>query len=290
MARADLRRRENVAGDLYVDDSCIDCDTCRWMAPRTFAAVGRQSAVVRQPESEEDLHAALLALVACPTSSIGTTERHDVAAASRAFPMPLTGDVFLCGYHAESSYGATSYFVQRDAGNVLVDSPRFAGPLVSRLEELGGVHTMFLTHRDDVADHEKFAAHFGCERVLHEGDMASGTRDVEHVITGNEPVELADNLPVIPTPGHTTGSACLLHREEHLFTGDHVAWSVSRRAFGGFRSVCWYDWPTQIRSMQRLAEHRYSWILPGHGRRHRVDPDDVRAVIAETVRWMESVA
>ncbi len=54
-------------------------------------------------------------------------------------------------------------------GNVLVDSPRFAGSLVRRIEEMGGVSLMFLSHRDDIADHAKFSAHFGCPRVMHTG-------------------------------------------------------------------------------------------------------------------------
>ena len=33
------RRPENVPGDLFVDHTCIDCDTCRWMAPGVFDAV-----------------------------------------------------------------------------------------------------------------------------------------------------------------------------------------------------------------------------------------------------------
>src|SRR5205807_1309544 len=41
VAQAALRRPENAAGDLFVDSSCIDCDTCRWMAPATFARAGR---------------------------------------------------------------------------------------------------------------------------------------------------------------------------------------------------------------------------------------------------------
>ena len=33
------RRPENVPGDVYVDDTCINCDTCRWMSPGVFAEV-----------------------------------------------------------------------------------------------------------------------------------------------------------------------------------------------------------------------------------------------------------
>jgi len=62
-------------------------------------------------------------------------------------------NVSFCGYTAESSFGAWSYFVERpQGGNVLVDSPRAAGPLLKELERRGGVATMFLTHRDDVAE------------------------------------------------------------------------------------------------------------------------------------------
>ena len=50
MAKAELRRDENVPGDFYVDSSCIDCDTCRWMAPEVYSRAGSMSAVHRQPD------------------------------------------------------------------------------------------------------------------------------------------------------------------------------------------------------------------------------------------------
>lgn len=36
MARQDRRLASNVPGDFFVDASCIDCATCRWVAPATF--------------------------------------------------------------------------------------------------------------------------------------------------------------------------------------------------------------------------------------------------------------
>ena len=77
-----------------------------------------------------------------------------------------------------------------EGGNVLIDSPRFATQLVRKIEAMGGVRKMFLTHKDDVADHEAFARRFGCERVLHEKDITSGTRGVEKTISGAQPVSL----------------------------------------------------------------------------------------------------
>jgi hypothetical protein len=40
--------------------------TCRWMAPETFTAVGMQAAVTRQPATQEEKVRALQALVSCP--------------------------------------------------------------------------------------------------------------------------------------------------------------------------------------------------------------------------------
>src|SRR5207248_899342 len=110
-----------------------------------------------------------------------------------------------CGYAAESSFGASSYFVRRPQGNVLVDSPRWAGALVKALEAMGGVSLIFLSHQDDVADHQRYAAHFGARRVLHRADLREGTRGVEHVLEGGAPERLADDLVAIPVPGHTRG-------------------------------------------------------------------------------------
>ena len=45
MANLKHRRSQNISGDLYVDSSCIDCDTRRWMAPEIFDEQDHQSAV-----------------------------------------------------------------------------------------------------------------------------------------------------------------------------------------------------------------------------------------------------
>ena len=98
-------RGENVAGEFYVDHTCIggpllcpfnhqprsllliysrqlslmhsslvsaitalaDCDTCRWMDPATYDRVGNMSAVVRQPQTPHEREKAMQALITCPT-------------------------------------------------------------------------------------------------------------------------------------------------------------------------------------------------------------------------------
>jgi glyoxylase-like metal-dependent hydrolase (beta-lactamase superfamily II)/ferredoxin len=290
MARPAARLPENVPGAFFVDDSCIDCAVCRHIEPTVFARSARDlSFVARQPASAEERRRALMALVACPTSSIGTEPKIDATPGVEAFPEPIADGVSCCGFTAESSFGAWSYLIVRPEGNVLVDSPRAAEPLLRRLREMGGVRQMFLTHRDDVADHAAFQRRFGCERILHERDVTAGTRAVERKLAGEEPIALAPDLLAIPVPGHTPGHAVLLYRETFLFTGDHLMGSEDDGRLHASRGVCWYSWPEQIRSMERLLDFRFEWVLPGHGGRYRApSAAAMRAELQRVVAEMKS--
>lgn len=287
MAQAALRIEQNVPGDFFVDSTCIDCDACRQIAPGVFRDAGDQSAVHHQPETAEELLAAQKALLACPTASIGDLAKRDLGDALRAYPEVVEADVYRCGFTSESSFGAFSYLIRTATGNVLVDSPRFAAPLVRNIEAMGGVRRMLLTHQDDVADHEKFHQHFGCDRVLHRDDVRSRTASVEWKPEGLEPVELEPGLLMIPTPGHTRGHAVYLWRDEFLFTGDHLAWSESRGHLYAFRSACWYSWSEQIRSMERLLDYSFQWVLPGHGRPVMFSRAEMRRSLEQCIQWMK---
>ncbi|MEL6604974.1 MAG: MBL fold metallo-hydrolase [Cyanobacteria bacterium J06614_10] len=303
MAHLRDRRVENVSGNFYVDSSCIDCDTCRWLAPEIYSRQGGQSIVHHQPDDENnDLEtqaqqrvAALEALLACPTGSIGTQmPPKDIKQVQSRFPLPIAENVYYCGYHSKKSFGAASYFIQRPEGNVLVDSPRFTPPLVKRLEAMGGVRYLYLTHRDDVADHEKFHRHFGCDRILHKQDITAGTQAVEIQPTGSEPTAIAEDLLIIPQPGHSAGHTVLLYKGKYLFTGDHLAWSARLNQLYAFRNFCWDSWTKQIDSMKKLAdytqEYAFEWVLPGHGRRFAASREEMRDRMVECVQWMETVA
>jgi glyoxylase-like metal-dependent hydrolase (beta-lactamase superfamily II)/ferredoxin len=265
MASLKKRLASNAGGDLFVDSSCIDCGTCRWMAPDVFSGDGTHSFVHRQPATTDGIQSALKALTACPTGSIGSRARHDFAPVRESFPAAIDGPVFHCGYHAAASFGAASWLICRPQGNVMIDCPRFTLPLVRRLEQMGGIATMVLTHQDDVADHRRYAAHFGCRRLLHADDQQESMADVEEIIGGREPTRLDEDLLLIPVPGHTKGSMCLLHQDRHLFTGDHLAWNRRAGHLTAFRDACWYNWREVVASMERLAAFSFAWVLPGHG-------------------------
>jgi glyoxylase-like metal-dependent hydrolase (beta-lactamase superfamily II) len=146
---------------------------------------------------------------------------------------------------------------------------------------------MFLTHRDDVADHAKFAKKFGCTRIMHAADGA-GRQAVERVIEDDRALRLDDDLAIIPTPGHTRGHMLLLYKNKFLFTGDHLAWSPIRETLTAFRSVAWYSWAEQTRSMKGLRDYDFEWVLPGHGRIHHDTPEAMRAHLERCISWMET--
>jgi ferredoxin len=285
MANAKRAYPENVSGDFFVDDTCIDCDLCRQISPTVFREEDDHSVVYHQPESRAEVHRAAMALVACPTASIGTHTKLDSKAAAASYPELIDENVYFCGYASSNSYGASSYLITRPQGNVLVDSPRFARTLVRRIEELGGVSSMFFSHRDDVADHEKFHEHFVCRRIIHRAD--SRGIETEELLEGQEPVSLDKELLAIPVPGHTRGHVVLLYRDKFLFTGDHLAWSDNRRGLVAFRDVAWYSWPEQTKSMKRLLDFRFEWVLPGHGRRAHQSQDVMHQKLIDCIEWME---
>jgi glyoxylase-like metal-dependent hydrolase (beta-lactamase superfamily II)/ferredoxin len=283
---ADLRKIliGNAPGEFFVDSSCIDCDLCRQVAPGIFREEGDVSVVARQPVTSEEVRRAEMALITCPTASIGTTAKHDLGPAIASFPEPIDETVHFCGFASDASYGASSYLIVRPEGNVLVDSPRFTAPLVRRIEDLGGVRWMFLTHQDDVADHRKFHEHFGCDRILHEEDAGFA---VERPIRGLDPVRLDDELLILPTPGHTAGHQVLLHRDRFLFTGDHLWWDPESRRLAASRRYCWHSWSAQRRSMARLLDLSFEWVLPGHGARHHAAPAVMHRELEDLVRRMD---
>ncbi len=287
MANLQHRLPENVPGDFFVDSSCIDCDTCSQLAPAIFRDHGDQCSVHHQPENDAEVKQAMMALVACPTGSIGSNESHDAHLGIDAFPLLISDDVYYCGFTAEESFGGWSYLIKREAFNVLIDSPRFASQLVKRITEMGGVETMLLTHKDDIAAHNEFHEKFDTVRVMHERDGAARL-GIETVLEGDEEVLIDDDLLAIPTPGHTRGHVVFLYKNKFLFTGDHLAWSPVRETLTAFRSVAWYSWPEQIRSMEKLLNYDFEWVLPGHGDLHHDNPQNMKQHLERCIAWMKT--
>ena len=73
MADKNNKPSENVLGAFYVDNTCIDCDLCRQIAPRSFKRndEGGYSYVWKQPTTPEEIAEAEEARKSCPTDTIG---------------------------------------------------------------------------------------------------------------------------------------------------------------------------------------------------------------------------
>ncbi len=283
VARIDLRNPANAAGEWFVDTRCIDCGTCREVAPGLFAEDFGYSVIRRQPDGDGEIDA-WLAAQACPTSSIGTMSRR--RRPGRLYPreVQVGSGVFDLGYCSEGSFGASAWFIVRAAGNVLVDSPRYTEALAAPIAGLGGIRHVALTHRDDVADARRWADRFGARTWIHLDDRAAAPWATE-LLTDEQ--ELTPGLLAIPVPGHTKGSVVFLLDGKWLFTGDSLAWDHDRQDLTAFRDACWYSWKAQTESLERLAQrHRFAAVLPGHGARHIGDADDLHHRLVRLVERM----
>lgn len=290
MADPKKRLDTNVAGNFFVDGTCINCDTCRQLAPRSFEEVGEYSAVTTQPEGNDRIHQAYQALLACPVGSIGT-ERSDNArlkAAMASFPLPLDGGVFYCGFNSEKSFGANSYFIHHRDGNWLIDSPRYIKHLIDAFERMGGLRYIFLTHEDDVADAAKYASRFSATRIIHRAD-AEAMPDAEWIVDGANTMTLAHRFDLVPVPGHTPGSSALLYDHRFLFTGDHLWWDPQTQSLEAPTRLVWRS-RAMLQSIEKLLHYRFEWVLPGHGDRIHLPADQMTTALQDLVRRRSSAA
>lgn len=276
---ADQKKRldSNVAGNFYVDATCINCDTCRQLAPASFEEVGDFSAVTSQPTDEGSMHQAYQALLACPVGSIGTEPSEPVRMqeAMASFPLHLDDGVYYCGFNSEKSFGANSFFIEHPDGNWLIDSPRYLKHLVETFERKGGLSHIFLTHKDDVAEVDKYAAHFGAKRIIHRADLEAAP-DAEWIIEEVESSQVLPQFQIIPVPGHTAGSMALLYNNTYLFTGDHLWWDSKQQMLRAPSQLVWRK-RVLLDSMQKLLDYRFEWVLAGHGDRVRLSADAMQS-------------
>jgi len=197
----------------------------------------------------------------------------------------------------------------------MIDVPRWQPHLAAKLEStFGGLDYIFLTHRDDVGDHQRWADRFpGSKRIIHqmEVDSRQGTDKVEIQLqgegllsswyldgrgkdreigrekedTGGEgrhhdyPSSSTDvdgtSIELLFTPGHTRGCVSLLYKPaKALFTGDHLAYSGRLGRLSIMRGYNWYSVDEQLQSVARLIDIEFSCVLPGHGRRVCFESDD----------------
>ena len=281
-----MRKRHpaNAGGNWYIDTRCTDCSAARTVAPGLIVEREGQSVFARQPETEDELRMAWRARLLCPTASVRTEDRAQTP--DGVFPEFMTENVYRLGFNAAGSYGAHSFLIRRSCGNVMVDAPRWTRAVAAKLEEWGGLSDILLTHRDDIADAERYAKHFHARVSIHKGDRIRAPF-AGNILEGREPIALAPDLLAIPVPGHTKGSLAYLYDGRCLFSGDSLAWSFEEDDLTAWREFCWYSWPEQTKSLARLLDFPFAWVLAGHGGSKGLPPAEMHTRLAALIERMK---
>ncbi|WP_447971052.1 MBL fold metallo-hydrolase [Nitrospira sp. M1] len=289
MANVKKRLPTNVEGDFFVDETCINCDTCRQLASETFHEVDGFSAVHHQPHSALDVFQAYQALLACPVGSIGTVQKnkHVLMDAQESFPIELADGVYYNGFNSEKSFGANSYFITHPDGNWLIDSPRYIHHLLDAFQGLGGIRSIFLSHEDDVADADRYAEKFSAMRIIHQADK-DAMPESEWIVKGHDVVQVNPDLQIIPVPGHTAGSMALLYKEKYLFTGDHLWWDRENNELGMPSRLVW-NAQHLLESTKSLCDFAFEWVLPGHGDRIHLQQNQMQEELSRLVEARQKI-
>ena len=266
MARRDQAHADNVDGPWFVDTRCIGCDVARHWAPSLIDMDNKgRSFIARQPQTSEETAALWRATAACPTQSIGNRE------ASRppegVFPFELTPGVYALGHNSPKSFGGHSYLVVRPAGNLMVDSPRYTRSLTEAIDSLGGIKHVLLSHRDEVADADKWGSRYDARVWIHQDD-ADAAPYATDVTTGDQIVD--EGVSSIHSPGHTKGHVAYHVDNRWLFTGDALFWNHRRQELDVTAKQTWYSWKTLADSMDSIATLNVEWVFPAHGKWHDV--------------------
>ena len=264
------------------------CRICRaaWnMAPGMIAAGKDGKAIfVRQPETPDETMQVWRAALACPTGSI--LAPRGLAVPDHVFPQELAPNLYRLGYNDNATAGAHPFFIRSKAGlNFLIDGPRYVPKLVEFMEQQGGLDHVLLTHRDDVGASAKYAKRFGAKLWIHENDREASPEATD-LFTGYDISEPIPGMTLIPIPGHTIGSVAFLI-DERLFVGDSLNWLIDEKKLWTNPLRCWDDWDMQRRSLKRLQDFRFDFVLAGHGGSIGLPADRMQAELATCLAALE---
>ncbi|MFF0527517.1 MBL fold metallo-hydrolase [Nocardia amikacinitolerans] len=117
-----------------------------------------------------------------------------------------------------------AYLWTTPEGNVLFYNTTLAAEF-DRMAELGGVAHQYLSHRDEIASSlATVRDRFGARLHVHKADAGEVTQTAVDDPFDSRHIAFA-GLEVIPTPGHSVGSASYLATisgKRYLFTGDTI--------------------------------------------------------------------
>ncbi len=149
--------------------------------------------------------------------------------------------IYLIGKYSLKSFGNSGYFVAHEGGNILVDAPELSEADSAFIRERGGLSKIFITHVRAFGDACNLRSKFGAALIMHESD-AGLVKGCAPDSTFSTEQPLYDDVVLIPTPGYSPGSSCMLFRRGKgvLFCGDMFWWGNRDRYSSELMS-----WPTE---------------------------------------------
>jgi glyoxylase-like metal-dependent hydrolase (beta-lactamase superfamily II) len=163
--------------------------------------------------------------------------------------------------------GGTAYLLLHSSGNVLIDCPGWDRENQQFLAEQGGVRWLTLTHRGGISPSlSTLQQALDCQVLIQEQEayLLPNLAATTFQFT----LELAPELQLIWTPGHSPGSACLYTSilGGILFTGRHLLPDCQGHPLP-IRLPKTFHWQRQLNSVAQLRD-RFSaktlnYLCPG---------------------------
>ncbi len=162
--------------------------------------------------------------------------------------------------------GGSAYFIVKNDGNILIDSPPWNRENQQFLQDQGGVHWLLITHRGNLGKAKAIQDITHC-RILIQEQEAYLLPEAK-VTPFEQTFDLSPQLQMIWTPGYSPGSACLYWQNHGgvLFSGRHLLPNQQGQPMP-FKTAKTFHWLRQLKSVERLKQQFNSdtlhYLCPG---------------------------
>jgi glyoxylase-like metal-dependent hydrolase (beta-lactamase superfamily II) len=164
-----------------------------------------------------------------------------------------------------------TWFIDHEAGGILVDPQDFVPPTAVAVDRLGGASVLFITHGESVADVCKFKERYRARIVMHRADAGAVKRCAVDVPFETD-FSVFQGVRALHVGVHTPGSAMLyvMRDRGYLFAGDVLTVTGGRGA-----PVLQPREGADPAALRRLLLHlrsvRFGAVLPFHSKHERAN-------------------
>lgn len=160
-----------------------------------------------------------------------------------------------------------TYLIHGEDRLILLDLPSYSKEIESYLLSFKKPLSAILSHGScGISDGAIWQKNIGLKIYLHKQDKDNKWLKIMPDVLFEESPEFGDDLEIIHTPGHTSGSVCVLHKPtKTLFTGD----TFSGNRDGSVRNFMQDpdasgDLQIRLTSCKKLLGFEFDTVLPFH--------------------------